>query len=129
KTWQEYAQEVFVLRQAVIQLLKQLETELDAYFRKSVAVQLPGTHTRSDDWLHLQRSLKKYPLLPSCALDEWGFVDEYFAGPTDQQRENIQSLLEKRGLIIQEYAPFLSAFREYIRTLNNFFNQAIEPMI
>jgi len=125
KTWQEYAQEVFVLRQAVIQLLKQLETELDAYFRKSVAVQLPGTHTRSDDWLHLQMSLKKYPLLPSCALDEWGFVDEY----TVQQRKDIHSLLEKRGLIIQEYMPFLPAFKEYTHTLDNFFNHAIQTMI
>ena len=128
-TWQGYAQEVFVLRQTVVHMLIQLETVLDAYFRKSVVVRLPAKPIDSDEWLRLQRLLHNYPLLPSCALDEWGFIDEYTARAIDQQREEIQSLLEKRGLIIQEYTPFLPAFREYIRTLDNFFNQAIETMI
>lgn len=125
-TWQEYADAVLTLRHAVIDSLKQLERGLDSYFRKQGQTNILKTFVNADGWNRLQKELANPPLLPSVAVDEWGFVDEsassWAANPHDKRT------LPIKGLAIQVYKPFGDPFRQYTTGLSNFFTQSIHPL-
>jgi hypothetical protein len=119
--WQDYAKCVLQLRRAVLQAFQQVEQGLAIYFRKQKPVQILGSFVNASHWYHCQQLLRTSPLLPICALDEWGFVDESASDEAKQTISEGSSQLKRRGLVFQEYRPFLSTFLEYTRTLSNFF--------
>ena len=124
KTWQEYTHLIFKLRQTVLQAIKQLEQGLEVHFRHSKNVRLMGKSINVERWNYCRQILRKMPLLPHCAIDEWGFVDELTsASPSEEAKEKL-SVISKRNL----YKPFLTDFRSYTKTFSNFFDQAIHAI-
>ncbi|HEY4036381.1 MAG TPA: hypothetical protein VGL94_20685 [Ktedonobacteraceae bacterium] len=116
--WQDYTKCVLQLRRAVLQALQQVEQGLEIYFRKQKPIHIFGLSVNATHWSHCQQLLRTSPLLPICALDEWGFVDE---DASDEAKQEGLSKWKGGGLVFQEYRPFLTAFLEYTRTLSNFF--------
>lgn len=124
KTWQEYTHLIFNLRQTVLQTIKQLEQGLEVHFRNSKNVQLMGKSINVERWNYCRQILRKMPLLPHCAIDEWGFVDELTsASPSKEAKEKL-SVISKQKL----YKPFLTDFISYTKTFSNFFDQAIHAI-
>ncbi|MCY7385042.1 MAG: hypothetical protein LH628_21170 [Microcoleus sp. CAN_BIN18] len=129
KSWQEYTHLICNLRQAILQALKQLEQGLEVYFRHSKNVQLIGKLIDLERWNDCQHILRNKPLLPHCAVDEWGFVDELDSDSPSQKAKEKLSVVSKRSLFLKLYKPFLTDFGTYTNTLYNFFNQAIHAML
>lgn len=128
KTWPEYTHLIFNLRQAILQALKQLEQGLEVYFRHSKNVQLIGQLIDSERWDSCHHILRNKPLLPHCAVDEWGFVDELGSDSPSQKAKEKLSVVSKRSLFLKLYKPFLTDCGTYTNTLYNFFDQAIHAM-
>lgn len=128
-TWLEYAEMVVTLRRAVLDGLQHLERALDDYFRKRTFIHVHDKVTTEAQWSVCRTMLVKPPLLPSCAVDEWGFVDEFGSLRIGTESETRFAHASKTGLVIKEYKPFLTNFDDYRRALSNFFSQAIHPMI
>ena len=122
KTWEEYAKSIFELRKQNLNAMKHLESGLKIYFQKQKPDQLFGKLVNVEQWYHYQQMLSKSPLIPSCAVDEWGFIDEFVQSPTEER-------VIIRGLALQKHKPFLMYFRKYIQYLTNFFNQSIHAMV
>ena len=122
KTVEEYAQSIFELRKQNLSALKHLERGLKAYFQKQNPDQLFGKLVNVEQWYQYQQMLSKSPLIPSCAVDEWGFIDEFGVSPKEER-------VIIRGLALQKHKPFLTYFRKYIQYLTNFFNQSIHAMV
>jgi hypothetical protein len=130
-TWEEYALEVFELREHVLRLFKQLELALKVYFseHKRKAVQLGGNLISITEWDCCQQMLRIPPLLPRCALDEWGIVDESTSNLIDQEIWTGLTSVSRSSLYVQKYKPFLTAFREFTSDLQRFFDQSINVMM
>ena len=126
--WQEYAQSVFAIRQNAIPLLKQLERSLKVYFRKQKFVQLIGGRINVDSWIEYLYAVQNPPLLPKCALDEWGFVDESISDAFLQELQESSSRITSIGLVVQEYKTFLAPLRKYTLALSNFLQQSLPAM-
>ncbi|MDY0129502.1 MAG: hypothetical protein RBR63_04880 [Methanosarcina vacuolata] len=122
KTWEEYAESILELRKQNIKALKHLENGLENYFKKLMPDQLFGKLVNVELWNRHQQILSKSPLIPSCAVDEWGFIDESNILPTKE-------LVTIRGLALQKYKIFLIYFRDYTRNLLYFFNKSPHAMM
>ena len=129
KNWQEYTQLIFNLRQTVLEALEQLKQGLELYFRHSKNVQLIGNLIDVKKWDYCQHILRNHPLLPYCAVDEWGFVDELSSDSPSQEAKEKLPIVSKRSLFLKLYKPFLTDFGTYTRTLSNFLDQAIHAMV
>lgn len=128
QTWQDYASSIFILRKKVLDGLKQLELALDVYFKKQKMVALLNNHISEDEWKGYELLFRRPTLLPGCALDEWGFVDELASALAHQEMQEQVSLLRKRGLVMHLYKPFLEVYKEYDRGMSNFFRQSLHAM-
>jgi hypothetical protein len=122
KTWEEYAKSVFELRKQNLSAMNYLENGLKAYFENQKPDQLFGKLINAEKWFQYQQMLSKSPLIPSCAIDEWGLIDEFGLLPTEED-------VIIRGLALQKHKPFLAYFKKYTRYLSNFFNQSIDTMV
>jgi hypothetical protein len=129
KTWQEYTQLLFTLRQDIIAALLQLTRGLEQYFRSRQLVTLFGPVVNADDWVSCTHRLNHPVLLPSCALDEWGLTDEFAIQPISLEMRERVPLIGRKGLAFQAYKPYLDAFRSYTTHLSNFFEQSVHVMI
>ena len=129
-TWQEYTDQILDLRVTVLEMLKQFESNLDIYFRKKKEYRQFCKLVDSNEWKSCANQLCKSVLLPSCAVDEWGFITEGRDNSNESKQSESQSKhhnskpFSSRSLAVERYADFLSVFNEYTRTLLNFFNQA-----
>jgi hypothetical protein len=124
ETWPEYAQSIFSIRQGAMPILKQLERGLEIYFRKQKFIQLIGNKI-DDHWVEYARILRNPPLLPQCALDEWGYVDESSSDAFLQELQENSPRIIRRSLVLQEYKSFLTPLNEYTRSLSNFMEQSL----
>ncbi len=122
KTWEEYAKSIYKLREQNIKAMEHLEGGLKAYLQKQKPDQLFGKLVNVEQWHQYQQMLSKSPLIPSCAVDEWGFIDEFGLTPTEEHATI-------RGLALQKHKLFLIYFRKYIQYLSNFFNQSPHAMV
>ncbi len=135
--WQEYTERALQLRKAVLRALHELEQGLQAYFRKQQSMQVFGSFVDTTRWVHCQQLLRTPQLLPKCAVDEWGFVDEVSARRTkhplsdalEQDRREHSVQPERRGLVFQEYNTLLNTFAEYMRALSNFFGDGQSVLV
>lgn len=129
-TWQEYAQLIFNLRQTIIQAIKQLEQGIEFYFRHSKNVPLIWKSINAEKWDYCQRILRNQPLLPNCAVNEWGFVDELATDLSSiQKKKDKEKFPDSKGSSnLKLYKPFLTNIETYTNTLYNFFDQAIHAM-
>ncbi len=136
-TWQEYTERALQLRKAVLSALQELERGLQVYFRKQQSMQVFGSFVDITHWTYCQQLLRTPPLLPKCAVDEWGFVDEVSARRTkrsqsdalEQDESEHSTQPESRGLVFQEYNTLLNTFAEYTRTLSNFFGDGQSVLV
>jgi hypothetical protein len=124
KTWNEYAKSIFDLRKQILNAMEYLESGLKAYFQKEKPDQLFGKLIAVEQWYQYQQMLSRSPLIPSCAVDEWGFVDEFGLMPMG---ENKNSTI--RGFALQKHEMFLIYFNKYIKYLTNFLNQSSHAMV
>ena len=125
-TWQEYAQQVLILRQTVIRSLQQLQSALQQFFRKQATTQILGSSIPSNQWTHCKQLLTDAPSLPRCAFDEWGFVTDHLDRASSSEAPQ---LFAQQNLALEKYDAYSKAFREYTRTLFNYFNQAESVLI
>lgn len=125
-TWEEYAQNVFELRQTILRALQRLKQGLEVYFKRPQVTQILGDSVDSEQWDRCQQLLKNSPYLPRCAFDEWGFVTDQ----TDQSATvGGDNLFKQQALALEKYKDYSKIFNEYTRTLSNFFNQSISVLI
>ncbi|MGA9994777.1 MAG: hypothetical protein WBP93_05140 [Pyrinomonadaceae bacterium] len=128
ETWQQYNDEVWQLRESVLACLRQLSRGLEIYFRRQSVIKLLGEPVNAEQWDECKESLNNPPLLPLTAVDEWGFTDEATSDSLNEGLIGKSPVIGRNWLAVQKYKPFLKAFREYTRTLSNFFRQAVEVM-
>jgi hypothetical protein len=128
RSWQEYAMAVINIRQAVVSSLKQLENGLNSYFRRTAA-QLLGREVNFESWDDCRNLLKKRPLLPLSAVDEWGFVSEAISLEHAQEELDQQLSFNRNSLALQKHQSYLKAFNEHVRTLSNFYSQSLHGMV
>jgi hypothetical protein len=125
-TWEEYAQQVLSLRQTVIQSLQQLQSALRSYFRRQATTQILGNLIPSNQWTDCKQLLTAAPSLPSCAFDEWGFVTDHLDRASST---TVTQLFAQQNLALEKYDAYSKAFREYTRTLSNYFDQSESVLI
>jgi hypothetical protein len=123
--WPEYAQSIFAIRKNAIPILKRLERGLEIYFRKQKFIKLIGNIIDVNGWINYARVVRNPPLLPKCALDEWGFVDESMSDAFLQEQQENSFRVIRTSLVVQEYKSFLTPLKEYARTLSNFLEQSL----
>ncbi|BBC26804.1 hypothetical protein [Pseudanabaena sp. ABRG5-3] len=121
QTLEEYANIVVELRQEIIQVLQKLRNGLENYFRQKKKIRILGDDIKSALWNSCKKSLLCSPLLPSCAVDEWGFVSERI--DMNVKVKGTQKK-ESQNLVLQKYQPYLKVFSQYVSHCSNFFEQS-----
>ncbi|NJL35442.1 MAG: hypothetical protein HC840_02005 [Leptolyngbyaceae cyanobacterium RM2_2_4] len=125
-TWEEYAQQVLSLRQAMILSLQQLQSALQQFFRKHETTQIPGNLIPSNQWTHCKQLLMDAPSLPRCAFDERGFVTDHIDRSSSSEA---YQLFAQQNLALEKYDAYSKAFHGYTQTLFNYFNQSESVLI
>lgn len=127
--WLEYADHLIAIRKSVIRTVKEIGSFLNAYFRKKKQIPSVRDYLNEQNFRECVRNLHKSILLPKCAVDEWGFVDEFREVSFPDKEQQGLPLNGRRGLILQHYKAFLKSFSEYTRTLSIFFDQAVHVLV
>lgn len=120
RTWLDYSEASNEVRKAVLESLHDLNRALAAYFRKQNQVNI-FEHLSATKWDNIKVLVSRPPLFPQCAVDEWGFIREDSASP---QKKNIVAAFN-----LMPYKRYLSASREYINSLSNFFQQSTDVIL
>lgn len=113
-SWDDYFSKVQELREKVVGSFSNLQHVL--------ANQGDVKLLDSTAWDECNKGLSGEFLLPKPAVDEWGFVAESNASQPDEG-------LRQRYSAISTLDPFNKAFNEYMRTLGNFFSQALQALV
>jgi hypothetical protein len=130
-SWQDYADGVLEIRQAVVQMLTQLVEGMEIYFRKQRMVPILGQSVSAEGWDRCRESLQAQPLLPQSAVDAWGLVDEETdsgwkaAEASDATDTGQQVTVSRRWLALQTYEPYLKRWSKYIQELGWFFQHGV----
>ncbi len=124
RNWHEYAQAVMELRISITLILRRLVDGLERYFLSRKLVQLIGNVVDMDTWDDCAHRLEHWPLLPACAVDEWGLLDELSKEVVQGQK----ALIRKQELAIQLYQAFLDTFQGFTFDLGTFLRQSVDVM-
>jgi hypothetical protein len=132
KTWDEYANKVLNLRRDLVASLELLGLALTNYFPNRSPKKVYGALIDVNIWQNYIWKLSTAPLLPLCALDEWGYVSEFTADSSIQN--GLVSLYNKdqitrNSLSIHKYRPYLRSYNNYTNNLWKFFVQSSHSMI
>lgn len=127
--WEEYANSILELRKKTLSAAEYLDSGLKTYFEKKNPEQLFGKLINIEQLSEYQKILSKSPLIPSCAVDEWGFVDEFHIAQIDSFENSQDKRDIIRVLALQNHSSFLTYFKEYIRHLENFLKQSVHTMM
>jgi hypothetical protein len=122
ETWEEYSKSICKLRKLILSAAKCLVNSLETYFQRQKPDKLFGKIINDEEWLEYKQILSKPLLMPSCAVDEWGFIDEFC---DSQAEENVII----RGPALQKHKPFLTSYRDYKRLFKNFLDQSEHSMV
>lgn len=128
--WPEYAHAVLALRQSIVRDLQHLERRIDAYFKRRTETRFVGEGGAIDaeSWQQHKRDVANPPLLPLCALDDWGFFDESsVVRPSTEADGSAQ--VQAKSWALHRYSPFLTPFKKYTRALANFYDQSLHVML
>jgi len=124
ETWDDYVQEIIILRESVLQNLEQMQQCIEKYFRQTKPLNICGDLMNETIWHLCYQRVQKPPMVPKCIIDKWGFTDE---STTDNAREQIEKE-ERFGIALRPYAKLLNAFQEFTQTLLNFLEQSKHVM-
>jgi hypothetical protein len=126
-TWREYAETLLKLREDARTSLEQLRRGLFSHFRTDKPVPLFDRHVDRATWQRTLRRAERYPSLPRCAVDEWGFVAEgierALGGPGAGQQSGPERA--RAAFLLDRYGPLLKNVRDLVLPLANFFRQAV----
>jgi hypothetical protein len=128
-SWREYAELIMNLRRTSLEAIRQLERGLDVYFRRTALTQILENYVDTEHWSDATMTVNNPPLLPSSAVDEWGFVSEATSQEHAEEESKRQSLVGRNGIALRQYKPYLKAFDEHTRTLTNFFSIAKKAIV
>jgi hypothetical protein len=128
RTWQEFTTLIVRLREDVITALRQLVDGLERYFQSRELVQAVNDAIDMNFWVNCVRRLDHMPLLPMCAVDEWGLVDESTSESASHEMQGRTTLVGRKGLAVRVYRPFLDELRNYVTHFSNFFKQSVGVM-
>ena len=126
KTWEEHAQQIFDLRKQILALLDRLQVGLDTFFRKRKRPLSIRRLLSDSDWESLKQLTKIRPLLPQCAVDEWGFTGEGIT-LTPSIDSNLASIVgnDEHAPALAMHKAYLEILHSYLRHLSNFASQAM----
>jgi len=129
-SWPEYVDEVISIRKSIVRELQRLERVLEIYFRKSSPTQLigEGRGIDEDTWQTCRRSLARLGMLPLCALDEWGFVDESSSAKSSEDPVAGLVAFGRHSLALNRYRPYLDGVKPYAISMSNFLQQALHVL-
>lgn len=126
--WKEYAEQVVGLREEVTRCLEDLSRALPDYLTSAKSAMLLGRSIPSEEWIRRWKILREPPLLPKCAVDEWGFVSETSVEATTEQ-ERVQGRTGLSNIpTVRHYRPLIEPLREYTTAWHNFLLQAPKVM-
>lgn len=120
RTWLDYSESTNEIRKVILESLHELNKALVIYFRKQTPVNI-FDHLNATKWDNIIVLVSRPPLLPQCTVDEWGFIRE---GSLLTQRNGIVAAFN-----LMPYKRYLSASREYINSLSNFFQQSTDVIL
>lgn len=120
RTWLDYLDAINRIREVILESLYDLNKALVVYFRKQTQVNI-FDHLNVTKWDNIKVLVSRPPLLPKCAVDEWGFIREDSTSP---QKKDIVAAFN-----LMPYKLYLSASREYINSLSNFFQQSTDVIL
>lgn len=141
-TWQEYTSKLLELRHLAVSNLTQLVGALVGYFRQGKPLSLLDNYIDSAEWIRSSLTIGNPPLLPQCAVDEWGFMDE--GDPQRPGRAHADTMgtgadesFDGRVLAgkveiafnLWPYRNYLAALREYATSLSLFWEQAVPILV
>lgn len=118
ETWNDYVEDVMMLRQKILEYLKITISLLEQYFHNKQAIDPLRKSGAIEKWNELDSTLKQQILLPITAVDKWGFFDEdsiFIKGSIEINNINLS---------IKRYASIQKVLRDYKTNLGNFFLQA-----
>jgi hypothetical protein len=127
-TWQEYAQAVHHLREMVLASLQELQNALIVHFRKKKPVKLRDNYIDTTNWNQCRLMTSSPPLLPRCAVDEWGFTGEDVSARRNMQAGPQLVQRTENVLALGQYRSYVSALREFTFSLSNFYWQSIHVL-
>ncbi|HBJ80549.1 MAG TPA: hypothetical protein DDY74_01520 [Pseudothermotoga sp.] len=123
--WVQYVEQIIYLREQVVKALENLVAAIERSLRKKQYVN-PLELMDRDLWINSRVLLVKYPLLPKCAVDEWGFTNEF----RDVSGNNPDSTqISRESLALYKYHLYLDARRDYCSSLGNFFHQVPQVLL
>ena len=129
RTWPEFSNQIWSLRNDIITCFEQLKKGLQQYFRNRKLVGLVNESIDSDLRIHCVNRLNRSPFIPACAVDEWGLAGESGSEASSEELPGRKSLVDRKGVAVQAYSPFLDMFRDFANHLSNFLNQLPNVMV
>jgi len=128
QTWHEYAQAVNHFREMVLSSLQELQRALVVHFRKQKPVELLGSYINTAKWTQCYLAAGSPPLLPQCAVDEWGFTGEDMANQISP--EAVSQILQRTAAVLAlwQYKAYLSALRDFTSSLWKFYSQSMHVL-
>lgn len=120
-TWRDYAEEILDQRLETLNQLQKLEKALVTFFRKTRAYNVAKSISESE-WREFGLKLGKPVLLPTCAVDHWGFSDEFLSNKDDGNR------VIRYPLALTLIKPLHKSIQVYQNNLSDFFNQSRHVM-
>jgi hypothetical protein len=112
--------------------LELLESALINYFPNRSPKKVYGDLIDVNIWQSYIWKISTAPLLPVCALDEWGYVSESTADSSIQNglvSPYNRDQIARNSLSLRKYRPYLTSYNNYTNNLWKFFVQSTHSMI
>lgn len=122
--WQEYCDQMMVIRQANVQCLKELQLNLSKHFRSKKVVQNLVSLSESPLWKESAQKITRPPSFPVETLDQWGFTEEggESSNTAEQTQQNKPQSI-RAGEDLQRFSEFLKKKSELFSGISTFINQ------
>jgi hypothetical protein len=123
--WQEYVTMVTEIRENVIKCSRQVLAGVNKYYAMKTALNIYEEYIDIDLWDKTRNNLSNPPMLPKCAVDEWGFVSE--GNAPNAANNDISQMYANH--IFDRYKNLLTATSVYFQSLYNYFLQSQQSFI
>ncbi|KAA1152094.1 hypothetical protein [Pseudoalteromonas fuliginea] len=119
--WLEYANNIILVREQIVDGLVCLNKTLNSYFKKLKSQALIGEgKIESKYWEALSLVNWQITKLPKLAVDQWGMTSEGTLNGSEETRSN-----QINFLMMQEYSKtYQKSLSNYIHSISNFFSQS-----
>lgn len=122
QTWGQYVNRILYTRHKFVEVLQKQHTALVTYHKKKDHSVIPQYIQEYGNTLgeELNSLTLKEELLPQQVTDRWGNTSEHQSKAFKQNN----TLSDKQSISIEKYKDFLSQYREYFNSTENYLRQS-----